>query len=515
MFVGIVEMHGGVIGANSEGEGHGTEFYFDVPLKLLSRPNRSNRIRSSLRVKASLSQQPSPLPLSALSGEVSRTTSKDDRIAISNTVAILEEGFGSVNHLLVISEGKGSDFEHPSQAVIGPKLDSPIRIPLILVGWFEILLKFFTFSRSSKIHICSESQNPSELNSSGKSYDGEKSGSRKRSSSSHQNLKGAMNTFLNYPVKLLNRKFTRDWSKGEDEQGYPNDPFDLERGQNGRQDEEAEKNDDLSDDDIPDNYVVRLNSQLGAESMKYFKNREEEDLFPVNQSLFDYEGKVPYSKFEKANTNTKNVESSTSPEANLMKKRQLLFSDPSDRLTPLTPTITKLIVARGSADFEKTQPESVDSRRSTGIGENDLIPDSKKNKLIKTAWEQGLEILLVDDADSNRKMCRRILATNGHKVSEAKDGLDCLKIYEDAKTFGRRFDLILMDDNMPNLLGYETAKKLRERGYEGVLIGVTGDVYPENIHRFVSNGANDVLGKPLNLTKLKEKYVLYTKLLDS
>ena len=71
---------------------------------------------------------------------------------------------------------------------------------------------------------------------------------------------------------------------------------------------------------------------------------------------------------------------------------------------------------------------------------------------------------------------------------------------------GGGVDLILLDDNMPNLLGYETAKRLREKGYEGVIVGVTGDLYPENIDRFKKNGANEVLGKPLDMTTLKRLY---------
>ena len=76
------------------------------------------------------------------------------------------------------------------------------------------------------------------------------------------------------------------------------------------------------------------------------------------------------------------------------------------------------------------------------------------------SWNEGLRILLVDDSDLNRKMCRRLLSSYGHEVEEASDGRDCLKKYEEKekRRMMMQYDLILLDDNMPNLLGYETAK---------------------------------------------------------
>jgi len=65
------------------------------------------------------------------------------------------------------------------------------------------------------------------------------------------------------------------------------------------------------------------------------------------------------------------------------------------------------------------------------------------------------------------------------------------------------FDAILMDENMPLMSGPETASWLRKAGYKGVIIGVTGDCYQDQMDHFVSMGANVVLPKPLKLDKLR------------
>eukprot|EP01039_Chlorochromonas_danica_P003829 gene3829-4180_t len=67
----------------------------------------------------------------------------------------------------------------------------------------------------------------------------------------------------------------------------------------------------------------------------------------------------------------------------------------------------------------------------------------------------------------------------------------------------RPFDLILLDDNMPRLSGFQTAQALRKLGYKGLIIGVTGDVHEEAVQRFLSHGADHVLSKPLDIEKLR------------
>ena len=51
--------------------------------------------------------------------------------------------------------------------------------------------------------------------------------------------------------------------------------------------------------------------------------------------------------------------------------------------------------------------------------------------------------------------------------------------------------------------GPTATKLLRESGYTGVVIGITGNVLPSDIDYFIANGANRVLLKPLDMKLLK------------
>ena len=65
------------------------------------------------------------------------------------------------------------------------------------------------------------------------------------------------------------------------------------------------------------------------------------------------------------------------------------------------------------------------------------------------------------------------------------------------------FDVVLLDDNMPNVSGPEAAQALRSQGFQGLVFGVTGDATQEAKERFMANGADAVFVKPLDVTALR------------
>ena len=82
---------------------------------------------------------------------------------------------------------------------------------------------------------------------------------------------------------------------------------------------------------------------------------------------------------------------------------------------------------------------------------------------------QGLRVLLVDDEEMVRELCRSFLEADGAIVTEASSGqvaLDAVK--------SDRFDLVVMDVVMPELSGNEAAKLIREVKPEQRFLFVTG-----------------------------------------
>eukprot|EP00597_Dinobryon_sp_UTEXLB2267_P008276 CAMPEP_0170086692 /NCGR_PEP_ID=MMETSP0019_2-20121128/21313_1 /TAXON_ID=98059 /ORGANISM="Dinobryon sp., Strain UTEXLB2267" /LENGTH=655 /DNA_ID=CAMNT_0010303883 /DNA_START=864 /DNA_END=2831 /DNA_ORIENTATION=+ len=143
-------------------------------------------------------------------------------------------------------------------------------------------------------------------------------------------------------------------------------------------------------------------------------------------------------------------------------------------------------------------------------------------------WRAGLNILIVDDSLTNRKVMMKLLSSYGHTISEAVDGLDFLRIMGcNMNSVTRRtshassmsatsvktaffeplpptpYNVILMDDNMPNMNGSEAVEIIRQHGYRGLIVGISGDIDPSCIERFKKKGVNDVMPKPIDVDQLK------------
>lgn len=115
-----------------------------------------------------------------------------------------------------------------------------------------------------------------------------------------------------------------------------------------------------------------------------------------------------------------------------------------------------------------------------------------------------LQVLIVDDAESNRKMLQMLLQKKGVENSSASNGdVAVSMVLQDM----HRFKLILMDNLMPVLTGREATQRLRANGYPYLIIGVTGNVLADDINEYLAAGADMVLGKPV-------KMPIFNKVLD-
>lgn len=115
---------------------------------------------------------------------------------------------------------------------------------------------------------------------------------------------------------------------------------------------------------------------------------------------------------------------------------------------------------------------------------------------------KAVKVLVVDDYNINRQIANMYLTKAGAKVSEAKDGKECL-----ARLVQERFDLILLDVNMPVMDGLETIDRIRrdDKLKNTLVLGLTADAYEEDRRKFISLGMNEVIAKPFNRKTLVKK----------
>ena len=113
----------------------------------------------------------------------------------------------------------------------------------------------------------------------------------------------------------------------------------------------------------------------------------------------------------------------------------------------------------------------------------------------------GKKILAVDDSGSLRQMLNFSLRTGGYQVVDAVDGVDGL-----AKAQATQFDLVLTDQNMPNMDGLTLIRSLRALpAYRQVpILMLTTESSPEMKSKGREAGANGWLVKPFDPNRLLE-----------
>jgi PAS domain S-box-containing protein len=111
-------------------------------------------------------------------------------------------------------------------------------------------------------------------------------------------------------------------------------------------------------------------------------------------------------------------------------------------------------------------------------------------------------ILIVDDNRLSSESTATALGLMGHELATARDGIEGI---ERAQAF--RPDVILLDIGLPEVNGFETARRIREQpwGKNIFLIAVTGYGQEEDRRRSLEAGFNYHLVKPLSFAELKHK----------
>jgi PAS domain S-box-containing protein len=135
-------------------------------------------------------------------------------------------------------------------------------------------------------------------------------------------------------------------------------------------------------------------------------------------------------------------------------------------------------------------------RISFPVGSKDDLP-SAWNQKPDTVILHGKQILLVEDNYMNRVLARTILTQYGASITEAEDGAKAIEILRSQK-----FDLILMDIQMPVKDGIEATKYIRENlDTTTPIIAMTANAYKREEERCLAIGMNDFISKPFEEDK--------------
>lgn len=112
-------------------------------------------------------------------------------------------------------------------------------------------------------------------------------------------------------------------------------------------------------------------------------------------------------------------------------------------------------------------------------------------------------ILCIEDHPDNMTLIRRIFRSDSYNLIEAKTGLQGLSIAESQNP-----DLILLDINLPDIDGYEIARRLRSNTRGALahipIIAVTANALKGDSQKAHDAGCDMYISKPINIIELLE-----------
>ena len=116
-----------------------------------------------------------------------------------------------------------------------------------------------------------------------------------------------------------------------------------------------------------------------------------------------------------------------------------------------------------------------------------------------------MNVLVVEDMALNQLLIKIILTDFGCEVEVVENGKIALE-----KLRENKYDIILMDLQMPEMNGFEATKYIREEMKSQIpIIALTADVTTVDTEKCISVGMNDYISKPI------DEKLLYSKLINA
>ncbi|MBD5102794.1 MAG: response regulator [Subdoligranulum sp.] len=140
--------------------------------------------------------------------------------------------------------------------------------------------------------------------------------------------------------------------------------------------------------------------------------------------------------------------------------------------------------------FKEAVHQMTDHGKESRQQENDVV--------------RGMHILAVDDIEVNQIILVKILTTLGAECETASNGREAVEKFMAAD---RKYDLIMMDIQMPEMNGYEATRAIRASGHPLAnttpIIAMTANAFVDDVRDAIESGMDAHIAKPVQIDTLK------------
>jgi len=120
----------------------------------------------------------------------------------------------------------------------------------------------------------------------------------------------------------------------------------------------------------------------------------------------------------------------------------------------------------------------------------------------------GNKVLYVEDNPDNMMLVKRALESRGYVLLPAANGLEGVAVAEKEDV-----DLVLLDINLPDIDGYEVARRLRHSSKRQLasvpIIAITANALRGDAEKALSAGCDVYMSKPINIRELWARVEAY------
>jgi two-component system cell cycle response regulator DivK len=120
----------------------------------------------------------------------------------------------------------------------------------------------------------------------------------------------------------------------------------------------------------------------------------------------------------------------------------------------------------------------------------------------------GKNVLYIEDNPDNMMLVKRALEARGYNLLQAPDGYRGLELAENQDV-----DLILLDINLPDIDGYEVARRLRTSKKSSLIytpiIAITANALKGDAEKALAAGCDVYMSKPINIRELWARVEAY------
>jgi CheY-like chemotaxis protein len=237
-------------------------------------------------------------------------------------------------------------------------------------------------------------------------------------------------------------------------------------------------------------FIVQSAATL-KEALSSISDHEPIDIVVAEQTPFDYSG----VQLKEAIRNASGKPDAAFILVALRAKRDQIVRTKNDILQVVLKPIRHKVFYDALAAVVKQLPGAPKSSSSIGASQE------------KRSMLPPMNILIAEDNSINQKLIVRILKILGEEVDIANNGLEALNA-----ALKKKYDIILMDIQMPEMDGYEATHRIRSdvsKAHQPVIIAMTANALQGDREKCLEAGMNDYMSKPIlidEVTRIIKKW---------